>query len=163
MGTDVYLEWHGKGKEEFPVEAWASINAGGVGYLRASIWMGRENAVLRMLFPDDYWTMATKVPYDFKGNFSRLHAIGLRYLVCTAVGQPLEFEDDGRVVLDQQAVVTGTILNAVGESVPGGKVETGTVDKLRDAVTWLHSLYSFFELGLSKQGEGLEPYLFISW
>jgi hypothetical protein len=53
MGTDVYLDWKGKSKEDKEKQCTGfSIDAGEVGYLRASIGMTTENAFLRGLFPN---------------------------------------------------------------------------------------------------------------
>ena len=165
MGTDVYLEWEGKTEQEQKAQCtgWA-IDAGGVGYLRACVSMTSENGVLRLLFPEKYWRGRSKDAYDFKGNFGQLSAIGWRYLVSVAQGMPFEIGKDQRAVLEEQQRMAATILQGLRNGAPeGAQVRVGALTELREAVAWLESLFSFFELGIAKQEQGQNPYPYISW
>ena len=165
MGTDVYLEWEGKTEQEQKAQCtgWA-IDAGDVGYLRACVSMTSENGVLRLLFPEKYWRDRSKDAYDFKGNFGQLSAIGWRYLVSVAQGVPFEIGKDQRAVLEEQRKMASKILQAVSLLAPeGAKVIAGERTEFREAVAWLESVFSFFELGIAKQEQGQKPYPYISW
>jgi len=170
MGTDVYLEWEGKTEEEQKAQytGW-SIEGGFVGYLRASIGMARENAVLRLLFADKYWAKRSPEEYDFKGNFEMLNAIGFRYLLSVVTGKPFDIGEDKAEAMKPQHEQALAVLGAVrqlGERLGASekmKVYVGGIDDFRSAVSWLNSLFSFFELGIEKQEAGLKPYPYISW
>lgn len=55
MGTDIYLVWKNQTKKDKEGQGTGfSIDAGEVGYLRASIGMTTENYFLRLLFPDNW-------------------------------------------------------------------------------------------------------------
>jgi hypothetical protein len=165
MGTDVYLQWDGKTSEEGKAQCtgWA-IDAGDIGYLRACISMVRENGVLRMLFPEKYWSRRSKEEYDFKGNFEQLNAIGLRYLVSVVKGVPFEIGEDQQEGMKKQQETAAAILQSIKSMVPeGGKISVGEITDFRDAVAWLESMFCFFEIGIEKQEQGLKPYPYISW
>ncbi|MEI8120472.1 MAG: hypothetical protein WCI20_00355 [bacterium] len=165
MGTDVYLEWDTKTEEEQKAQftGWA-IDAGEDGYLRTSISMVLEEHILRVLFPEKYWAEGSTDEYDFEGNFERLNEIGCRYLVSVARNEPFESESQQQEVLQNQKTTAEAILQVIRNTVPeGGWIKTSEIDEFRWAVSWLDSVYSFFELGIRKQKEGLKPYPCISW
>jgi hypothetical protein len=163
MGTDVYLEWDGKSEVDRLQGVWGSIGAGNAGYLRASIGMRYENSVLRVLFPDGYWTGGSSAEYDFKVNFVRLNTVGLKYLMGVVKGEPLVLGDVSQEVLDRHEVATAAMVKAITRAVPEGELIAGGFPGFREAVIWLDSLFSFFELGIEKQEKGLKPYPYISW
>jgi hypothetical protein len=165
MGTDIYLNFKGKTKKDEDAQVTGfSIDAGKVGYLRASIGMANENAVLRELFPD-HWEPTEKEaenggkPFDFKSaeNTNRLYRLALKYLIAeitsTAVHHPKHSsaEKMGNNVMDA--------LKGLGFE----SVETGSISDLRHAVMWLNSLFEFYNLGREKQEAGLKPKIYISW
>lgn len=159
------MEWQGKTEQEQKAQCtgWA-IDAGDVGYLRACVSMTSENGVLRLLFPEKYWRDRSKDAYDFKGNFAQLSAIGWRYLVSVAQGVPFEIGKDQRAVLEEQQRMAAAILHGVRSVTPeGAQVRAGALTEFRDAVEWLESVFSFFELGIAKQEQGQKPYPYISW
>ena len=165
MGTDVYLDWDGKTSEDgkAQVTGW-TIDAGDIGYLRACVSMLRENGVLRMLFPEKYWSRSSKEEYDFKGNFEQLNAIGFRYLVSVVKGVPFEIGEDQQEGMKKQQDMAVAILQSIKSMVPeGGKISGGEITDFRDAVSWLESVFCFFEIGSEKQERGLKPYPYISW
>jgi len=97
-GTDVYLEWKGKNKEdqEKQCTGW-SINAGEVGYLRASIGMTTENAFLRGLFPDEYWEAKEPLRYNFTNKgYKKLHIAGLVYLINSITAREIRHPEMGQ-------------------------------------------------------------------
>jgi len=73
-----------------------SIDAGGVGYLRASIGMSTENAVLRALFPEKFWDMTHEdfekggFPFDFMSEEDQrlLHRLAIQYFLAVLSGIP---------------------------------------------------------------------------
>jgi len=170
MGTDVYLEWQGKTEAEDKQQiVGLSIAEGSVGYLRASIGMRDENVVLRMLFADKYWS-GSKDEYDFKAQYKLLDCWAVKYLLSVVLGKNLDLESsdqDLRMQSHKRAQVVWEALKKAGEKLGAGpedcRVHIGAITELRDAITWLNSLYEFFELGVEKQEQGLKPYPYISW
>ena len=164
MGTDVYLEWQGK-KDEPEQTASSSVEVEN-DYLRASIHMVAENGVLRMLFAEKYWLKRSKDEYDFKGNYEMLKGIGLKYLVSVAAGKPMKLPEEVSEVLKRQeksaAAIMGALKRIVGDK-EGVSVSCGSIEDFGEAVKWLNSLFSFFELGIEKQEKGFKPYPYISW
>lgn len=169
MGTDVYLEWEGKTEKEQEARftGW-DIGAGDVGYLRASIGMVNENALLRMVFAEKYWTECSKEPYDVKGSFEVLSELGFRYLVAVVSGRPMEMSQAGKAVMAGQRERGLSVMEEVKkacerqEGAGGVAVRLGEIREFRDAVRWLESLFCFFDLGVEKQEAGLKPYPCIS-
>jgi hypothetical protein len=170
MGTDVYLEWTGKTEEEKQAQftGW-SIEAGHVGYLRASIGMANENGFLRMLFPSKYWKERSCDEYDFKANYEMLNSMGLEYLICAASGKQFETAEEQDKELKKQEQAALAIHGAITQladrfgASEKFKLYIGAVRDFRCAVEWLNSIFSFFELGMEKQEKGLKPYPYISW
>ncbi len=161
MGTDVYLEWEGKPEKEAPVCTGYVIDDG---YLRACVSMVRENSVLRMLFPEKYWCGRSREAFDFKGSFEQLSAIGWRYLVSVVKGVPFEIARDQQAVLEEQREMCAAILQSITSQMPeGARIGASELTEFRDAVAWLEAVFSFFELGIGKQEQGLKPYPYISW
>ena len=169
MGTDVYLEWEGKNEEDEnkQAEGCLAIDAGDVGYLRASIHMENENALLRMMFPAKYWNEHSRDEYDFRANSEMLEMLGLRYLVSAVLGKAVEVpeeQNEAWIAGRKMAERLSQMLKGVEEA-SGGDVSVfmGETDGLRDAVEWLNSVFEFFELGIEQQEKGLKPYPYISW
>ena len=171
MGTDVYLEWNGKTEEEHEkqLEGCMTINAGDVGYLRASIGMANENGFLRMLFPSKYWQERSCDEYDFKANYDMLNSMGLKYLICAASGKQFETGEEQDKALKKQEKAALAIHGAITQladrfgASEKFKLYIGAVRDFRSAVEWLNSVFGFFELGIEKQEKGLKPYPYISW
>ena len=163
MGTDIYMEWKGKTKEDSQRQLTGfSIDAGDKGYLRASIHMERENALLRMLFNiNKYWDNHDKIPYEFKGNYETLKELGFKYLVSVYAG--FDFKTIEAEHLEKQMNQNKLIMTELKKMNISGKVMTGNIEDFRFAVMWLESLFQFFELGIELQDKGLEPYPYISW
>lgn len=166
MGTDIYLEWKKKTqKEKDKQRTGFSINAGDVGYLRASIGMQKENAVLRLLFPEKYWLKHITDEYDFKSHFETLSVIGFRYLVGVITGKTLDIPENQKESMNTQQKM-GDIVSAIAKGycdALSGSCHVSSIVDFRHAVMWLNSLFDFFELGIEKQEKGLKPYPYISW
>jgi hypothetical protein len=77
MGTDIYMYYKNMTKEKKEAQTGSMLYSGNVGYLRASIGMREENALLRNIFPDEYWHAHKKMAYDFIGN----HSKNMNYIV----------------------------------------------------------------------------------
>lgn len=157
------MEWKGKTKADEQKQITGfSINAGDQGYLRASIHMVRENALLRMLFNVHlYWDQHLKRPYDFKGHYEALHELGMKYLLSVYTGSDFETIEPGH--LNKQTDKAEVIAAALKKMNLSGDIQTGKIEDFRYAVMWLESLFAFFELGMELQDKGLEPYPYISW
>lgn len=138
-----------------------SINAGGVGYLRASVGMETENAVLREVFPSEIWEKAGKyIAYDFNQGFAVLQMVAKKYLVTCLFGVPFE-KTSAQVKNEQWVKELESFLHVKGKF---DKVEASTIDnELPSAVMWLNSLYQFFWLGIARQEKKLNPKVMISW
>jgi len=159
MGTDVYLGWDDMTEDEKKARYTGfSINAGNVGYLRASIGMYLENTVLRMVFPPEYWR-GDGAPYDFNEiGFEELSIIGSRYLANVMFGIPLE-EDEDVMEQTRRGEMIMKMLSGTGASIEGGTAKPS----LRGAVMWLNALFDFYVLGIKKAKEGKNPTVYISW
>lgn len=83
MGTDVYLDWKGRTREDKEKQFTGfCIDAGNIGYLSASVGMTTENTFLRRLFPNEYWEAGKAVRYNFtEEGYKKLQMAGLAYLV----------------------------------------------------------------------------------
>jgi len=171
MGTDIYLEWEGKTEAEMDAQmegSW-SIDAGGLGYLRASIGMMNENAVLRALFPEKYWSRRSTDEYDFKAGYEMLNVLGMKYLMSAMSDKPMDIGMEHVETMNRQeqsAMAIHGALTQLADRLGASekfKVYVGAVRSLGSAVEWLNSLFKFFELGMEKQDKGLKPYPHISW
>lgn len=170
MGTDVYLEWNEKtnADEQKQVTGWG-IGSGYVGYLRASIHMVQENALLRMLFPEKYWSKRSKEEYDFKANLRLLVDLGNKYLQSVENGTEMEMPEQVKHAVTEYKARNDAIVKAVQEAAiktaPGAEVKlaVGELEGMADAIKWLKSVVGFFKLGIQKQEQGLKPYPYISW
>lgn len=158
-GTDVYLEWKGRNTEDKEKQCTGfSINAGEVGYLRASIGMTTENAFLRGLFPDEYWEAKEPVRYNFtKDGYKKLHIAGLVYLINSITGKEIRHPE-----MEAYHELGDKITKMLG-GFGFDKVQKANTCEFRHAVMWLNSVFSFYELGMAKEKEGLEPKVYISW
>ncbi len=163
MGTDIYLEWEGKTEQQKQQQAEDafSIEAGSNGYLRASIHMHNENALLRKLFSVEYWEGESMEPYDFSANYSRALVLGAVYLAAETSGQNFPSEKPQTVEdrnIDEIIKVLETKLD-----IQISEEDEDPLTRFRDAITWLNSLFAFFELGMNLQKEGKRPFPYISW
>jgi hypothetical protein len=154
MGSDIYLSWDKMSKADNKKQMTGfSIDAGKFGYLRASIGMINENKILRILFPDKFWR-GKSMKYDFKKNYGRLRQAGIAYLLANLFGIEMP--------LWTEAIELGKLLTDKLQKA-GFEVATSELTDYRYAVMWLDSLFDFFELGIKKQEENLNPKVIISW
>jgi hypothetical protein len=168
MGTDVYLTWKGMKDSDRDKQCTGfSIAAGDVGYLRASIGMATENAVLRALFPAEFWEMAAGdrerggLPFDFmsEGNQRLLDTLAVQYLLAVLTGKKVCHPAHENV-----EALHGMVMKALASAGPKGmRIETSGPLDLASAVTWLNSLCEFYGLGHSLQEQGKEPRVRIIW
>lgn len=163
MGTDVYLLWDKQTRAQKKKQYTGySINAGGVGYLRASIGMEKENAILRELFPHEVWHSRQRrgEPYDFKQCWIVLQALAKKYLASCLFGMPIA---KGSTQIEQEAWFKN-VDEYLAREFKFDKTLVGSLDNsLPSAVMWLNSLYQFIGLGIDKQEKGLKPRVLISW
>jgi hypothetical protein len=160
MGSDLYLSWKGMTEKEKKKQytGW-SIDAGKFGYLRASIGMTTENAVLRMVFPDEYWENPSGKPKRFhftEDGYNKLHIISFLYIRQNLTGTPIKNSEH-----EKHTEVFKELFKKLAESFD--KVIEGNIDCFRSAIMWINSLFSFYELGMEKEKEGKEPKVYISW
>jgi hypothetical protein len=163
VGTDVYMEWDGMTpKEKKARYTGFSINAGHLGYLRASIGMVNENSVLRILMPD-HWEYTEEEannggkPYEFGKNLGLLARLARQYLLAKMAGKEVEHPEHAKVHRLGKALLEK--LEAAGFET----VRRGDPVDVSSAVMWLNSLFQFFFLGMEKEKEGLNLGIFISW
>ena len=153
MGTDVYLIWDGMTEEEKDAQsARFSIAAGRVGYLWASMFMLRENQILCELFPSEYWISSEPLPYDFEANYEKVLSLGAKYIltILYELSWPSENNKSMKAVKTRERPLNDSSMSFIN---------TRVAKKLdfRRAISWLNSLFDFFDLGLRKQREGLNP------
>jgi len=161
MGTDVYMEWKGKSKEDEKKQYTGyDINAGDVGYLRASIGMSRENSVLRVLFNKKFWESSKALRFEFtEKGFERLQILGLYYLMSAIRGEKI----NNPQLEEQQAQGERVIQMLKKLKWKDSQIVTSESCVFRSAVMWLNSLFSFYELGLRLEEGKKEPKVYISW
>jgi len=154
MGTDIFLY---KKYRDFK-------NAKPVDSLRASFWSEKENAFLRMVFPEKFWIeenydldkelYATHgIRYEFtKEGLEILRKIGDLYLESYNSGSDFkEFESPFKdKVLEQFGMQGYTVVNA------------GSMDSL-DSQYWFEELIEFYEEGLQLERKRLKPEVYINW
>ena len=160
MGTDIYLSYKGMTKNDKKAQytGW-SIDAGKFGYLRASIGMATENAVLRMVFPNEYWEEDKPKRFHFTEDvYKKLHAIGLLYLRQNLIGTPIKNSEH-----EKHTEVFKELFKQLAENLEADEIVEGNIDCFRSAIMWINSLFSFYELGMEKEKEGKEPKVYISW
>lgn len=170
MGTDLYMTWKGMTDADREKQCTGfSIAAGHVGYIRASIGMRTENAILRMLFPAEYWEMAGEdlekggLPFDFmaEGNQQLMDRLAVHYLLAVVTGKEVSHPDNRSA--DEMHGLLMKALASSGLEGLGMRIEAGGRLSLGSAVTWLDSLVRFYGLGYSLQEQGKEPSVYISW
>jgi len=153
MGTDVYLEWKGMTEEDKEKRYTGySIEAGNVGYLRASIGMIEENRVLRAIFPEKLWKASGALLYDFKGNEQLIVKIIKNYLAGNTVD--VQGREDERVNFGK--VVAEMIKKMAGDDAQ--IFASDSADKV-----WAKSVLEFCVLGIKLQKENKKPKVNISW
>ena len=149
----MYLEWNGMSKDQTDGQITGyAIDAGGLGYLRASIWMTRENAFLKYLFSKSWEKGKARCKFE---NYGELDSLGVKYLMTAYQGVELDSESK------QSGVKLMEQLNAlVGKGCD--RVVANQKNDFRGSVTWLDSLYSFYELGMRLENEKKKPVVLIS-
>jgi len=160
IGTDIYLEWDNIKKKEKEAQITGyDIGEGNKGYLRASIGMVTENTFLRGLFPTEYWE-GKKKRYKFtEENYKKLIRAGLFYMFSSLLGKEIKIPE---TEFDKER--GKNFIKMLSETF-------GDVDKMvfsenldfRYAIMWINSVFSFYELGLRKEKEKLNPKIRISY
>lgn len=164
MGTEILLKWDGMTEEEVKLQVAAArefrLNAGRLGYLRAAVGMKRENALLRLVFPLEYWYNPTgePMPFNFQLAATVLHRGARVYIQSVREGKIPDFKDYALSVAMEDAT------NRAVEEAGFQKVSSSTGDLEYEAAReWVEELAEFFELGKKKQDDGLNPGILISW
>lgn len=160
MGTDCYLKWDKMTKAEEKKQVTGfSIDAGGSGYIRASIGMVNENALLRVIFPEEYWNAPKPKSYDFIRSYGLLSICLQRYLKCAKEGIRIELKDIGFMMQKESLDKITEALSVFGFD----EIKTGSSLDLDSAVIWAKSLVDFFQLGIRLQVNEQNPKIYISW
>lgn len=137
MGTDVYLK-----EEKYEEE---------LGYVRASIWMREENAVLRQIFDERYWGGGGYIEYDFDQNVELFKRVAKQYSEGEIrVGNSTEMEK-------VMQAIDGALQRKGFESVKG------EINSDEERTEWLKNLVKFFKTGWELQKKGKKPKIYISW
>jgi hypothetical protein len=140
-----------------------SIDAGNVGYLRASIGMMLENRILRFIFPEKYWE-GEELPYDFLSleNQSRFLLVVKKYLEAIKSGRGKEIADSlPKLETEKQGDMIEDFFTKFLQADRISKAE-GCLEN-KGALMWVKSLFEFYLLGIKKQKLGLNPKIYISW
>jgi len=163
MGTDIYMYYKNMTKEEKEAQIGSKIYSGNVGYLRASIGMREENALLRNIFPDKYWHAHKKMAYDFIGNHSKnmnyIVSYILKPIITIEVGdQTNEFDAN----LPENVLVG---LNKLFETLQmnNASIKIPKLEGIDSIIRYAGSVIDFLWLGYDKQSEKLDPKVWISW
>ena len=162
MGTDIYLSWEKMTKEDKEKRYTGfSISSGNIGYLRASIGMHQENAILRKIFPVEYWE-GDGDPMRFKFNdkaMSKVSLYGRLYLAHAIMVIPIKKDVENT----PENKMLQTLLGSIGKS-----FDTIDTNEIADAdiffkTTFMKSVFDFFEMGYQKEQKGLNPKIVVSW
>lgn len=154
------MKWNKQTEEEHKAQITGfSITSGNKGYLRASIGMVKENHLLRLIFPNEFWNCQDDkgIPYDFIANFNKMLNLGFQYLLSVVLNIDIEISEEQK----EQTVMGDMMIKMLNSS--GWKILSHTKSDFPFAVSWLNSLIEFFELGIEKQKEKLNPKVCISW
>lgn len=157
MGTDIYLSWDGMSEEDKKMQLGGfAVNAGSVGYLRASIGMVRENRFLRMVFPESFWKGDADV-FDFIKEGTEV--------LPDAVGQYVGGIELPETESSKKQVELGEmVMRKLQEASKSGDVDiVASSLSEKERLKFARSVVSFFVLGAEKQEKGLNPRVVISW
>jgi len=120
--------------------------------------MTTENVFLRGLFPNEYWEVGKPLRYEFtEEGYKRLQMTGVAYLISSMTGKE---------VANPEMKAYHEFGNQLMEKLKGmgfEEVQKSGNCNFRYAVMWLNSVFSFYELAMQKEREGLEPRVLISW
>ena len=157
MGTDVYLKWDKQTKEDKEAQYTGfDIDAGKVGYLRASIGMLKENAILRALFPAPIWE--GKGSFKFEENWEKANKLCLVYILSEVSGIELPIDEGQKKQIEFGNSVTEIFKKAGVE-----KIQATSNNGFYHALMWAKSLLDFMALGIEKEDKKLNPKVVISW
>jgi len=149
LGTDVYLEYDGQEDEERFKEGT---------YIRASIFSIKENTVLRLIFPKEYWE-GTKTRYKFtKEKLEEVKIILKMYLRSFLENKELECKE-AKKYEELGKRFASLILASFG----GGPIEVSKVNNFELTERWARSVLKFFEKGLEMEEKGRNRRVEISW
>jgi len=156
------LKWNEQTEEEHKAQITGfSITSGNKGYLRASIGMIKENYLLRLVFPKEFWEHQEKsLSYDFIKNYPKMLRLGWAYLVSVVLNKEIVISEEQKKQTKMGDMII-KMLNSQGWKNMG--IVSHTESDFPFAVCWLNSLIEFFELGIQKQKEKLNPRVEISW
>ena len=161
MGTDIYLSWDKiKKKEKNDQCTGFSINSGNTGYLRASIGMHQENAILRKIFPIEYWEGEGEMRLVFNERaMSKVSFYGRLYLAHAIMGVP--------IVKDVENTPENKMFQAIMKTI-GKSFDSFETSEIKESdiffkTTFMKSVFDFFELGYRKEQKELNPKVYISW
>ena len=163
MGTDIFLKWDRMSQDERVAQTSASrsfmMDAGKYGYLRAAIGMKRENALLRSIFPADYWYNKTgnAIRFDFRAGLPVLDSAAKIYIRSVEEGTVPGFKDYALVAMMDR------VSNERAAKAGFQKVSATEDLGFGEAKLWLQELAEFFQLGTKKQDAGLNPGIYIGW
>lgn len=158
MGSDIYLRWDNQAEEEKTKQLANHyyINAGHLGYLRASLGMISETSFLRVLFSTEYWepTQGKGLRFEFtEEKLKGLQKAGILYLISAYTGKEIECSET-----EKQKKTGNTIFNALKKAgIPENQIGVSRNCGFRTAIIWLESVFAFFELGLDLEKKGLNP------
>ena len=161
MGTDIYLSWDKiKKKDKEKQYTGYSINSGDAGYLRASIGMHQENAILRKIFPIEYWEGEGEMRFVFNEKaMAKVSFYGRFYLAHAIMGVP--------IVKDVENTPENAMLQAILKTI-GKSFDSIDTSEIKESdiffkTTFMKSVFDFFELGYRKEQKELNPKVYISW
>lgn len=144
MGTDIYLYKTNPDFDKNNPEA----------YLRAGIFQEKENGLLRMIFPDEYWVeeldkrtgYGKSKRYKFtKEGLEVLSKVGKHYensVVCGADFKKFSFP------FKDQIFQGCTLVNQPG---------------IENNLEFLEQVFAFYRKGLELEIKGFNPEVYINW
>jgi len=133
-------------------------------YIRASIGMVEENALLCDIFPNKFWEEASDkgLSYDFKLRFPE----NMKKLFMYVLGYYADGRAQDDKVLAQMSQLKKSITSMIGvvERTEGAQVVmSGSSENFTGRILFASSIINFLSKGVQLQEEGKNPTVYISW
>jgi hypothetical protein len=133
-----------------------SIEGGGAGFIRASIGMQDEKAVLQTLFTKGFWQGSAPKRFDFNDACRKIKDILSGYMEGEKIKPAFEIPGEKKMLLLYEKMA----LEAHDDGKDAGVPRLNTK---ADRFLWASNVMSFFEKGRILEKEGKKPKILIEW